>query len=433
MSISPPQTFAAKPARLDARHWAVISLLCAAFIVAYFDRQNFSIVLSDRAFTRLFHLSDNNRGLLNSAFFWSYAAFQIPAGWLVDRYGVKRPFAIGFALWCLFAGCIAWAGSASQLFLLRFLLGAGEAVNTPAGMRWISLNVENKRHGFVMGLYQAAAKIGPAIGAPLTAGLMLAFGWRVMFMLIGFGALLWLVPWMLLVKDDFHETAVSPSPTTHVPPLAFSLLLRNRVLWGIIIGTFCYNYFNYFCLTWLPAYFAERRGLSLNATGWFTGASFWGIAVVAVVAGFLADRLIHRGRDAILIRKVFIIAGFVVASTELIGAASRSNSVALFFAIFSLSGLGLATGNYWALSPAILPGAPAARLAAVQNFAASVPGIVAPILTGWLKQSTGGYRAPMAVNFLVLLVGNRQLFIPRPPALRAPVVNVHPNADGRLC
>ncbi len=415
MSISPSRIIAAKSARLDARQWAIISLLCAAFIVAYFDRQNFSIVLSDRAFTRLFHLSDNSRGLLNSAFFWSYAAFQIPAGWLVDRYGVKRPFAIGFALWSLLAGCIGWADSVSQLFLLRFLLGAGEAVNTPAGMRWISLNIESKRHGFVMGLYQASAKIGPAIGAPLTAGLVLAFGWRAMFMLVGFGALIWLIPWMLLVKDDVGETAVHTSRTAPAPPLAFSLLLRNRVLWGIIIGTFCYNYFNYFCLTWLPAYFAERRGLSLNATGWFTGASFWGIAVVAVAAGFAADRLISHGRDAIFIRKAFIVAGFVVASTELIGAASRSNSVALFFAIFSLSGLGLATGNYWALSPAILPGAPAARLAAVQNFAASIPGIVAPILTGWLKQSTGSYQAPMAVNFFVLLLGIASyLFLVRP-------------------
>src|SRR5581483_7528043 len=230
MPISPSRT-AARPARLDARQWAVISLLCAAFIVAYFDRQNFSIALSDRAFTRFFHLSDNSRGFLNSAFFWSYAAFQIPAGWAVDRYGVKRPFAIGFALWSLLAGCIAWAGSAGQLFVFRFLLGAGEAINTPAGMRWISLNIDSKKHGFVMGLYQASAKIGPAIGAPLTAGLMLAFGWRAMFMLIGFGALLWLVPWMLLVKDDFGEAAVNPSRVAKSPPLPFSLLLRNRVLW----------------------------------------------------------------------------------------------------------------------------------------------------------------------------------------------------------
>src|ERR671932_419438 len=118
----------------EGRKWAIIALLCLAFIVAYFHRQNFSIALTDRSFKTFFHLSDNGRGLLNSAFFWSYAALQLPAGWLVDRYGVKKPFAIGFGLWSIFAGLTAWAGSAKDLFLLRFLLGGAEAINTPAGM-----------------------------------------------------------------------------------------------------------------------------------------------------------------------------------------------------------------------------------------------------------------------------------------------------------
>jgi MFS transporter, ACS family, D-galactonate transporter len=176
-------------------------------------------------------------------------------------------------------------------------------------------------------------------------------------------------------------------------------------MWGIIIGSFCYNYFNYFCLTWLPAYFAERRGLSLNSTGWFTGFSFWGFAIVATAAGFWADRIVQRGGDPVAVRKRFIVAGFLIASTEMIGASSSSNEVALLFAVISLSGLGFATGNYWGLTPVIMPGAPAGRLAAVQNMAANLAGIAAPILTGVLKQVTGGYEAPMWVNFGFLLLG----------------------------
>src|SRR3954466_13973861 len=116
-------------AESEGRKWAIIALLCVAFMVAYFDRQNFSLVLSDVDFKKLFPFNDNTRGLLNSAFFWSYAAFQIPAGWLVDRYGVKKPFAIGFALWSIVAGCTAWASSASGLFIMRFILGGAEAIN----------------------------------------------------------------------------------------------------------------------------------------------------------------------------------------------------------------------------------------------------------------------------------------------------------------
>lgn len=388
-----------------ARRWAIVALLCAAFVIAYIDRQNLALAVADRDFARFFRLSDSGRGLLNSAFFWSYAALQIPAGWIVDRFGVKRPFAICFAVWSAFAGLTAWCGTATQLFFLRILLGAGEAINTPAGMRWIRLNFEPRRHGFVMGLYQAAAKVGPAVGAPLVVWLLLAYGWRLMFIIVGFGAVLWVVPWMLLVRDNDRQIEAAVMKRPDVASVPFGALFYSPVMWGIIIGSFCYNYFNYFCLTWLPAYFVESRHLSLNKTGWFTGFSFWGFAMVATGAGFLADHMIHKGGDAVRIRRAFIVAGFLIASTEMIGAWSSSNSVALFFAIFSLSGLGLATGNYWALTPAVMPGAPPARLAAVQNMAANLPGILAPLLTGWLKQATGSYEAPMAANLGFLLLG----------------------------
>ncbi len=380
-------------------------MLCAAFIIAYLDRQNLSFALTDRAFNRFFNLTDSGRGFLNSAFFWSYAALQIPAGWLVDRFGVKRPFAICFGLWSTFAALTAWCKDATQLFTLRILLGAGEAVNTPAGMRWFRLNFRPHQHGFVMGLYQSSAKVGPAIGAPLIAWLLQLYGWRAMFAILGFGALLWIGPWLIFVRNDDKLMEETELKHAKAAPEPFANFFRSPAMWGIIIGTFCYNYYNYFCLTWLPAYLSESRHLTLSKTGWFTGFSFWGFALVAIGAGSLADRLIRVGADAVKIRKAFIIAGFVAASTEMIGAACSSQSLALFFAIFSLSGLGLATGNYWALTPAIMPTAPPARLAAVQNMAANLPGIAAPILTGWLKQVTGGYEAPMMANFSFLILG----------------------------
>jgi MFS transporter, ACS family, D-galactonate transporter len=196
---------AARYAQDETRRWTIVALLCVAFIIAYLDRQNLSIALSDREFRSFFGLSDNARGVLNSAFFWSYAALQIPAGWLVDRFGVKRPFAIAVAAWSVVAGLTAWCGSSTQLFTLRLLLGAGEAVNTPGGMRWIRLNFGQHKHGLIMGLYQASAKMGPAIGAPLSVWLLLAYGWRWMFIVMGFGAMLWVLPWLLIARDNDRE------------------------------------------------------------------------------------------------------------------------------------------------------------------------------------------------------------------------------------
>ena len=101
----------------------------------------------------------------------------------------------------------------------------------------------------------------------------------------------------------------------------------------------------------------------------------------------------------------WVIAGFLVASTELFGALSDSNDVALAFAIISLAGLGLATANYWALTQSLMPGAAIGRIAGVQNFASNLSGVVAPLLTGWLKQSTGKYEAPMQAVWVFLVLG----------------------------
>lgn len=387
------------------RRWTVIGLLCLGMMVAYFDRVNLSMALALPEFKEHFRLTDTDRGALNSAFFWSYAALQIPAGWFVDRYGVKFPYAIGFLIWSLLSALTPLATSVGQLFGLRMLLGVGESVVTPAGMRWIRFNCSEHQRGTAVGLYMAAAKVGPAIGAPLAGWLILMYGWRLMFVILGVGCLVWLIPWMIFVRDDDRQREQRAVAASTQAPLPFLRVLRSPVIWGTVIGTFCYQYFVYYCMTWMPAYFVEQRGLDFKSMGIYTMATFLGMAVVATAAGWVADRLIQRGGDPVKIRKGFTIAGFLVASTEVVGAMSDSNSVALFFAIFSLSGLGLTTANYWALTQTLMPGAAVGRIVGVQNCAANLPGIVAPLVTGWLVQTTGSYKAPMQAIWFFLVTG----------------------------
>ena len=374
-------------------------------VIAYVDRSNLSVALADKSFISEFSLSDGDRGLMNSAFFWSYALLQIPAGFVVDRFGLKFPYAIGFAVWSLVSAASAGITNIGQLVGLRVALGLGEAVVTPASLRWIRFNVDEKHRGLAVGLYMAGTKLGPAIGAPLAAFLVLNYGWRNMFVILGLGCLLWLIPWLTLVKNNDRELEAQVVKESRTKPIPFARLFSTRLIWGIIIGTFCYNYFVYFCMTWLPAYFAESRGLTLGKSGAFTGFSFGGMATVATLAGWAADRIISKGGDPVRTRKMFTIAGLLVASTELIGAFAKSNEVALVMAIVSLSGLGLATANYWALTQTLMPGAAIGRIAGIQNMASNMSGIVAPIMTGWLKAVTGSYAAPMYMVGALLLTG----------------------------
>ncbi|HSB15920.1 MAG TPA: MFS transporter, partial [Bryobacteraceae bacterium] len=267
-----------------SRRWTIIGLLCLGMVIAYFDRVNLSIALASQDFKNFFDLTDQDRGLLNSAFFWSYAFLQIPAGWVADRFGVKFPYAAGFLLWSVMSALAALAGSLWQLFALRMLLGVFESIVTPAGMRWIRFHCAENQRGLAVGLYMAAAKAGPALGAPLATWLLVAYGWRPMFVILGLGCLVWLLPWMLIVEDDDRkiERAAVQKAAAAVP---FLRVLASPVIWGTIIGTFCYQYFVYFCMTWMPAYFVERRNLSLESMGWYTMFSFMGMAVVATAAG----------------------------------------------------------------------------------------------------------------------------------------------------
>lgn len=389
---------------LTAGRWSVIALLMLGIIIAYADRANISVALAVPDFKALFHLTDRDRGALNSAFFWSYAFLQIPAGWLVDRYGVKFPYAWSFLVWSLISAATGLAQSLPQLFAIRFFLGVGESVATPASMRWIRFNFAENERGLAVGLYMSATKIGSAVGAPVAAWLIAGWGWRAMFVALGLGGLVWLAPWLALATDD-DRSREREAAGSSMPPVGFGKVLASPVIWGTIIGTFCYMYFVYFCMTWMPAYFVERRHLSLESMGLYTMFSFGGMAAVAALAGWAADRMIARGRDAVAVRKAFTIAGLLVASTEVAGAVSDSAPVALFFAVFSLSGLGLATANYWALTQTLIPGGAIGRIVGIQNCAANLPGIVAPIVTGWLKQTTGGYRAPLEAIWVVLLAG----------------------------
>jgi MFS family permease len=391
----------------DLRRWAIIGLLSLGGIIAYVDRGNISVALAVPDFRQTFNLSDVDRGMLNSAFFWSYSTLQILMGWVVDRYGVKVPYAFGFLFWCMASASTALTRTLWQLLTLRVLLGTGEAVLVPATYRWIRYNFAEKQRGLAMGIYLMGTKLGGAIGAPLAAWLIVLYDWRLMFVILGLGGLIWLIPWMILVKENApggrQETPAKEVAAAQVP---FRKIMASPVVWGSVIVDFSYMYFVFFCITWMPSYFVEARQLSLSKMGLYTFFSFAGMAIVATLAGWAADRLIARGRNPVTVRKGFVIAGFLIACTELIGARSSSVEAALSWAVISLSGLGLASANSLALTRGtLIPAWAVGRVTGVQNFFASSAGIVGPILTGWLKESFGGYQAPMQAIWFFLVLG----------------------------
>ena len=227
---------------------------------------------------------------------------QIPAGWVVDRYGSKYPLLISFTVWSLLTVVTAAISGFTSLFLIRLLLGVGEAAVQPAAMRWIKINMPERNRGLAIGIFMSGTKSGSAVGAFVAAWLIDAAGWQGMFVLLGLVSLLWLIPYLALVKnDDKGNAAVAAHAAGGDVPMG--RLLVSPILWGTVIGTFCYMYFVYYCLTWMPGYLSEARHLSMSSNSFFTGFSFGGMAIVAILGGWVADGMIAKGRNAVAVRK----------------------------------------------------------------------------------------------------------------------------------
>jgi MFS family permease len=386
--------------------WATLGLLALGALIAFVDRTNISAALPVEAFKAHFALSDIDRGLVNSAFFWSYAALQVPMGWIVDRYGVKYPYTICFLLWCAASASIGLMTAFWALIMMRLMVGAAEAVVVPATYKWIRTNFDPNESGLAVGIYMLGTKFGPAFGAPLAAWLIMSFNWQLMFIITGLVGMLWLVPWLLLSRNDWPKKANRAETSKAASSVPVKNILSSPLVWGTLVVNFCYNYFTFFCLTWMPAYLVEQRGLSIREMGLFTFYSFMGIALVALTAGFVADRLIRKYESPLFIRKAFVVSGFILACTVLLGARADTVEEALFWNVFSLSALGLTTANNIVLCTLTLIPAPVVGFVkGFQNVASASAGILSPIVTGWLLHVSGSYLAPMTLIFVFLLVG----------------------------
>ncbi|NKJ48451.1 MFS transporter [Burkholderia sp. SG-MS1] len=396
-----------KPERAGiTSRWAVLALLALGVLISFVDRTSISSTLADAGFVDHFALTDIDRGWINAAFFWSYGLFQVPMGWVADRYGVKWPYAISFALWCIATALMGVVTALASLVVMRLLIGMAEAIVIPASYRWIRNNFDERQNGLAVGLLAMGNKFGPALGAPIAAWMIVTYSWKLMFIATGLVGLLWLAPWLLLVRNDLPSRADLSLANRRARTVTFGSILSSPVVWGGMITNFCYGYFTFYCMTWMPAYLVEQRGLSITRSGLFTFFSFAGIAIVAAIAGWAADRIIARGKNPITVRKAFTIAGFVGGCTVLLGAYAPTLQLALFWNVLSLSLLGLVTANNLVLSRlTLIPKQAIGLVTGVQQLATSLAGGVAASLSGWLLHVSGTYNLPMMVILGFLIIG----------------------------
>jgi MFS family permease len=399
--------------QLRRMQWIAIVLVTAAIALNYMDRS--TLAIGNVKIRQEFGLSATAIGALGSAWALTYGIAQLPSGYLLDRIGPKILVGVTMVVWSLFQAAGGLAGSYFQLMLSRIGLGATEAPCFPSATRSVSDWFDVKDRGTPSGVYTSGAYIGPTIAPPVLTAVMLAFDWRVMFIVMGLAGVVAAVFWFVIYREprvqvlqpqDEEYLRANREAKSSVSLREWGLLFRFRAMWVLMLGAFCTGYITWMYQTWLPAYLEMPQHISIAKTGFLASVPLICAFFGALAGGWFSDRLVKRGMNLIASRRRPLILG-LIASAAFTGLAASASSAgaAITFIALSMFFMQFGITCKWILVTAVTPQAYCASAASNQNFAGFLGGTLSPVLTGFIVDVTGSFVVALAIGAVITLVG----------------------------
>lgn len=406
------------PTPWTSRRWRIAVLLGVGVIVNFFDRVNLSVAITP--LQGEFGLSTVAIGYLLSTYSWTYVMLQLPSGPVLDRFGVRPVIRISTFLWSVASFATGLARGFAGIISARLLLGIAEAPTFPGNAKAIGVWFPRSERGLATAIFDSSAKFASAIGIPVVAIIVHYWGWRMSFVATGVLSLGYFALFSYMYREPQDDPLLSVSEHTHImtggsqkevagnSPGAASLgyLLRRKKVWGLALGMAAYNYNFYLFLTWLPGYLNAALHLNVLRSGFFTAIP-WLAATVSdlVVGGWLVDYLVRSGRDSTRVRQTILVAGLVLGLAVAGATRTGDPKIAIFWISIALCGLAASAPVGWSIPGLIAPVGSTARVAGIMNFAANVPAILAPVITGYLVGNSQSFRRPFLVAAAVLVAG----------------------------
>jgi MFS transporter, ACS family, D-galactonate transporter len=388
----------------NSHRWLVVGLLFAGMTINYIDRTNLAVAAP--VLEREFGLSKSAIGLVLSVFFWAYAVVQLTAGWLVDRFDIKKIYAFAFAAWSLVTVATGFVNSVLGLAVMRVLLALPESVSAPASNRSIRYLFSSEKRGFATGVYTSGTKVGPAIATPLGAVLLVHFGWRGLFFITGLVGLLWLAPWLRFYQPAPEERAQKLQESSGgTGPRDILAYFRLRTVWGIFLGFLCYSYIWHVYATWLPGYLISERRMSMLQMGLWGSLPFVAFAITIPIGGWGADQFIAHGIGELRVRRTFIGIGLFLGMLIMLAAIVPTGRAAVLWFTASTSGIGLATANIWTVTQHLAPDRHVGTWSSIQNLGGVIGAGLAPLITGLLADITGSFFVPLMLGGIFSCLG----------------------------
>lgn len=410
MEDTAPKASASRPTRV--RH-AVLWLTVLAYMITYMDR----VVISTAApsIREEFGLTKETMGWVLGSFQLAYAMFQLPGGWLGDRFGPRRALTWVVTWWSVFTAATVLAWNATSLISIRFLFGMGEAGAFPIATRSLSRWILPAERGWAQGVTHAGSRLGGAITPLIVVAIIATFGWRAPFVIFAFVGLAWAGFWWFYYRDLPREhkgvneaelaliegsLGVGKKGKGVVP---WRQILTAPQMWLLSVTYFCYGWGIVTFLQWFPSYLNEARGFELAAMG--LGASAPLIAGVAgdLLGGLMSDRILHRTGNVKWARRSVMIVGFLLAAVAVpLAALSVNPFVSIAWFALAVFGLELVVGVAWAITLDI-GGESAGSVSAVMNTFGNLAGFVAVVATGYIASQNGWNSALFVIaGFAVL-------------------------------
>ena len=402
---------------IPRRRWAIACLLGFGVLVNYFDRVNLSV--SKDALTAAFGISAVTFGYLSSAYNWTYAALQLPSGLLLDKFGVRRVGRVSTILWAVASFAAAISTGVGGFLGARLLLGVGEAPTFPANSKAVGYWFPKQERSLATAIFDSMAKFSSAIGVPLLGILLLHFGWRWSFAATGFISIFYFLLFYAFYKNPSEDQSLSQAERQFIAkggaqpedrakaekgaPLFY--LLRQRRVTGLALGFFGYNYTFYLLLTWLPSYFLAVHHVDLLHSVVYTSVP-WLFATLTdlIVGGWLVDELVQRGWNAVRVRQAVLIGGTSLGLGILGTAYTESAFWAVFWISVSIGGLSAASPVGWSIPSLIAPKESVGTVGGILNFSNQLAAIAAPIVTGYVVQTTHSYAWAFVTATVILLM-----------------------------
>lgn len=398
----------------------MLAMMFVTVVINYLDRNNISTAVV--AIKAEFGIDNAAMGWILGAFGWTYALFQIPGGWLVDRVTPRVLLPAILILWSLATISTGLASTVAGFFIIRLLVGLLESPTYSALNQVTTAWFPNHERATAVGTFVSAQFLGPAFITGLLVLMVDAYGWRSVFYVTGGAGVLWGMLWYLFYRGPRESRLANQAELAEIEAggalldfgrhgqaktqftwADFWTVFKYRKLWGVYLGQFTITSGQWFFFLWFPNYLAEYRHLDVLKTGLYSSLPFFGAWAGALCSGIFSDWLLRKGYSLGAARKTPIILGMLISSVIVVANFVESPELAVVCFTVALFGNGLASIG-WSLISSVAPRRLIGLTGGAFNGISNLSGIVTPVIIGYLAQN-GNFAPALVYIAVVALLG----------------------------